>query len=107
MHHAGFFSFCLFCMSLCLASTFGLVNTIIQERVPNHLRGRVSALTGMCVWGLQPFTALGVSYLASIVGLTHAMWLGAPLYAVLALVILLGPARMKVQPQPTPEPITI
>jgi MFS family permease len=86
---AGF----LFLMSICLASKFGLVNTIIQERAPDHLRGRVSALSGLAFFGLQPFAALALSSFADAVGLTRAFLIGAPIYAVAALIVLAGPAR--------------
>jgi MFS family permease len=90
---------CLFCMSICLASTFGLVNTIIQERAPNHLRGRISALTGMMFWGLQPFTSLLITGFSDAVGMTRAFLIGAPIYAAVALVVLAGPGR-KYKPLP-------
>ncbi|MDB5095978.1 MAG: Major facilitator superfamily 1, partial [Cyanobacteria bacterium RYN_339] len=92
---AGF----LFLMSICLASTFGLVNTIIQERAPNHLRGRVSALTSMVFFGLQPVTALGLTSFADAVGMTRAMLIGAPIYAIGALIVLAGPGRKASAPQ--------
>jgi MFS family permease len=84
---------CLFCMSVCLASTFGIVNTIIQERAPNYLRGRVSALTGMMFFGLQPFTSLIITGFSDAVGMTRAFYIGAPIYAVVALIVLGGPGR--------------
>jgi MFS family permease len=89
----------LFVLSICLASTFGLVNTIIQERAPDHLRGRVSALTSMTYFGLQPFTALLLTSFADAVGLTRALMIGAPIYAMGALIVLAGPGRCASSPQ--------
>ena len=48
-------------LALGLSMTFGLANTVIQERAPNHLRGRVSAVAGMSFFGLSPFSGLLVS----------------------------------------------
>jgi MFS family permease len=94
----------LFGMSLCMASTFGLVNTIIQQRTPGYLRGRVSATTGMIFFGCQPFSALLVSRFADVVGLPQAFMIAGPVYLIGAALVLGGPGRKSATPPASPEP---
>lgn len=101
VHQVALAGLCLFGMSICLASTFGLVNTVIQERAPDHLRGRISAITGLTFFGLQPFSGLVLTSFAEAVGMTRAFTICAPLYAAGALVILGSLAR-----QPDPRTVT-
>ena len=84
---------CMVFMSVGLSTNFGLANTIVQERAPDYLRGRVSALAGLSFFGLMPFAGLGVSSLSDAIGMRPAILLGAGCYAVAAAVILLGPGR--------------
>jgi MFS family permease len=70
------------------STLFGLANTIVQERAPDALRGRVSALTGMSFFGVLPFSGLLVTAIADYVGLRHAMGGAALLLGVLATLIL-------------------
>ena len=84
---------CMAFMSVGLSTNFGLANTIVQERAPDYLRGRVSALTGLSFFGLMPFASLGMPALADAVGMRPTMLLGGGLYAVAAGFILLGPGR--------------
>lgn len=84
---------CMAFMSVGLSTNFGLANTIVQERAPDYLRGRVSALTGLSFFGLMPFASLGMPALADALGMRPTMLLGGGLYAVAAGFILLGPGR--------------
>ncbi len=84
---------CMVFMSVGLSTNFGLANTIVQERAPDYLRGRVSALAGLSFFGLMPFAGLGVSSLADAIGMRPAILLGGACYAVAAAAILLGPGR--------------
>jgi MFS family permease len=70
------------------STLFGLANTIVQERAPDALRGRVSALTGMSFFGVLPFSGLLVTAIADYVGLRQAMGGAALLFGVLATAIL-------------------
>lgn len=70
------------------STLFGLANTIVQERAPDALRGRVSALTGMSFFGVLPFSGLLVTAIADYVGLRQAMGGAALLFGVLATTIL-------------------
>ncbi|HSI12734.1 MAG TPA: MFS transporter [Chthoniobacter sp.] len=70
------------------STLFGLANTIVQERAPDALRGRVSALTGMSFFGVLPFSGLLVTAIADYVGLRQAMGGAAILFGILATAIL-------------------
>src|SRR5205085_2319859 len=50
--------------SLGLATNFGLCSTIVQERAPDYLRGRVSAVFMLSFVGLMPLAGLGVTSLS-------------------------------------------
>ena len=86
------------------STLFGLANTIVQERAPDAIRGRVSALTGMSFFGVLPFSGLLVTAFADSVGLRHAMASAALLFGVAATAILFRyQSACTEQPLP-PEP---
>lgn len=80
-------------MAVCLSTMFGLANTTIQERAPDHMRGRVSAVSSLSFFGLQPLSALGVSSLSDAIGMRPAIGAAAIAFALGAGYMLLGPAR--------------
>lgn len=67
---------------------FGLANTIVQERAPDHIRGRVSAITGLSFFGVLPFSALLTAQVADFIGLRSAMVCGALCFAIGAAIII-------------------
>jgi len=71
-----------------LSTLFGLSNTIVQERAPSHLRGRVSAVMGLSFFGLMPVAGLGVTSLADAIGMRTALAASSIGYGVVALFIL-------------------
>ncbi len=71
-----------------LSLIFGLSNTIVQERAPAYLRGRVSAVMGLSFFGLMPLTGLGVTSVADVIGMRTALFWSAIGYGVTALFIL-------------------
>jgi MFS family permease len=75
-------------ISFGLSLIFGLSNTIVQERAPSHLRGRVSAVMGLSFFGLMPIAGLGVTSLADAIGMRTALAASAIGYGVAALLIL-------------------
>jgi len=95
-------------ISFGLSLIFGLSNTIVQERAPSHLRGRVSAVMGLSFFGLMPIAGLGVTSLADVIGMRTALVIAAAGYGVGAISILLriggrmnaGPAALTT---PVPE----
>ncbi|MEO7168074.1 MAG: MFS transporter [Spartobacteria bacterium] len=78
----------LIVVSFGLSLIFGLSNTIVQERAPSHLRGRVSAVMGLAFFGLMPVTGLGVTSLADAIGMRTALAVSAVGYGVSALFVL-------------------
>ncbi|MBA3832376.1 MAG: MFS transporter [Chthoniobacterales bacterium] len=88
VHDFFFAAGSLVVISLGLSMIFGLSNTIVQERAPAHLRGRVSAVMGLSFFGLMPVAGLGVTSLADAIGMRTALAASAIGYAVVALFIL-------------------
>ena len=60
---------------------FGLANTIVQERAPDYLRGRVSAVFMLSFVGLMPVAGLGVTGLSDLIGMPTALAIAAVCYA--------------------------
>jgi MFS family permease len=84
--------------SLGLAMNFGLANTIVQERAPDYLRGRVSAVFMLSFVGLMPVAGLGVTGLSDLIGMRTAMAIAAVCYAIVALFVLGRVRRQCAQP---------
>ncbi len=64
-----------------------LANTMMQEAVPDHLRGRISGIFLMSASGVMSFGNLGMGYLAARIGAPLALGPPALLFIVLLLVI--------------------
>ena len=88
VHAFGFAAASLIVISFGLALIFGLSNTIVQERAPSHLRGRVSAVMGLSFFGLMPIAGLGVTSLADAIGMRTALAASAIGYGAAVLFIL-------------------
>src|SRR3954467_13685344 len=74
--------------SLGLATNFGLARTIVQERAPDYLRGRVSAVFMLSFVGLMPIAGLGVTSLSDFIGMKTALAIAAIVYGVITIVVL-------------------
>jgi MFS family permease len=93
-------------ISFGLSLIFGLSNTIVQERAPSHLRGRVSAVMGLSFFGLMPIAGLGVTSLADVIGMRTALVIAAVGYGVGAISILLRiGGRMNASPAALTTPV--
>lgn len=79
----------------------GLANTIVQERAPSPLRGRVSAVAGLSFFGLMPFASLGVTSVADIIGMRTAMLVSSGLFVLTGTAIL---SRKSHHPPPSDTP---
>ena len=90
--------------SLGLAMNFGLANTIVQERAPDYLRGRVSAVFMLSFVGLMPVAGLGVTGLSDLIGMPTALAIAAVCYAVIALIVLARVRRECSRPAAPEEP---
>jgi MFS family permease len=74
--------------SVGLATAMGLVATILQQSVPDHLRGRVMSVHGMMFVGIMPFAALLVPGIADRLGLPRELQIAAIFYALVGAVLL-------------------
>jgi MFS family permease len=74
--------------SLGLAMNFALCSTIVQERAPDYLRGRVSAVFMLSFVGLMPLAGLGVTSLSDFIGMPRALEIAAVSYGVITLFVL-------------------
>src|SRR5438105_2597942 len=98
--------------SLGLATNFGLASTIVQERAPDYLRGRVSAVFMLSFVGLMPVAGLGVTGLSDVIGMPTALVIAAITYGAITLFVLARvrrqccePALSKPRAAETPPPV--
>jgi MFS family permease len=80
--------------SLALAMNFALCSTIVQERAPDYLRGRVSGVFMLSFVGMMPLAGLGVTSLSDFIGMRAALSIAAIIYGVISLLVL---ARVRKQ----------
>ena len=80
--------------SLGLAMNFALCSTIVQERAPEYLRGRVSGVFTLSFVGMIPFAGLAVTELSDLIGMPTALKIAAIIYGVVTLLVL---ARVRKQ----------
>jgi MFS family permease len=74
--------------SLGMATNFGLASTIVQERAPDYLRGRVSAVFMLSFVGIMPFAGLGVTLLSDLIGMKTSLAIAAIAYGAITLIVL-------------------
>src|SRR2546429_552937 len=98
--------------SLGLATNFGLCSTIVQERAPDYLRGRVSAVFMLSFVGIMPIAGLGVTGLSDVIGMPTALVIAAITYGTITLLVLARvrkqccePALSKPRAAETPPPV--
>lgn len=80
-------------LSLGVSTLAGLANTVVQERAPGPMRGRVSAIVGLSFFGLMPFAGLGITSVADMIGIRNALFITSVSYFTAASYILSGPGR--------------
>jgi MFS family permease len=76
-----------------LSMNFGLANTIVQERAPAPLRGRISAVFGLSFFGLMPIAGLGIPSLADLIGMRTTLGASAIIFSLLALWVMNAAGR--------------
>src|ERR1700693_5267067 len=98
-------------LAIALSMNFGLANTIVQEHAPSHLRGRVSAVFGLRVFGLMPIAGLIVTGFSDLVGMRTALAVASIIYGIGAFSILTVAGRrvcdQPVSPVPEPEAVSV
>jgi MFS family permease len=98
--------------SLGLSMNFGLANTIVQERAPDHLRGRVSAVFMLSFVGLMPVAGLGITSLSDFLGMPKALMIAAITYGIISCFVLArvrnecgGSGEVCIENAQTPPPV--
>ena len=101
-----FTALCMGTLAVGLSLNFGLAGTIVQERAPAPLRGRVSAIFGLSFFGLMPIAGLLITGLADLIGIRAALSVAAILFGVGAVFVLTMAGRTVCERplSPTPEP---
>lgn len=94
----------LILMTLGGATSFGMAHTIIQERAPGAMRGRVSAVAGLSFFGILPFSGLLMSALADALGLRMALMVSAACFGGVAALLLGRRRQLASAPVPVEEP---
>jgi MFS family permease len=89
----AFAAACLILLALSVSTVIGLANTVVQERAPALLCGRVSAIAGLSFFGLMPFAGLGITSLADWVGMRTALLVASAAYLSTAIFVLAGSGR--------------
>jgi MFS family permease len=75
-------------LSFGIASTLGVASTMVQESVPDALRGRVMSLYSLSFTGVAPFAALAIARLADLIGMRRELLLAATLYGICGLFVM-------------------
>jgi len=102
-------------LAIGLSSNFGLANTIVQERAPAPLRGRISAIFGLSFFGLTPVGGLLTPAFADLVGIRAALAVCAILFGILAVLLMNAAGRTGCEKtgsdiseaEPTPQPAAV
>jgi MFS family permease len=94
-------------LAIGLAMNFGLANTIVQERAPAPLRGRISAVFGLSFFGLMPIAGLAIPGLSDLIGMRSALGIASVFFGIGAFFVLNVAGRKvcdrPVAPVPEPE----
>jgi MFS family permease len=80
-------------LAIGLSVNFGLANTIVQERAPAHLRGRISAVFGISFFGLMPIAGLLIPGVSDLIGMRTALGVAAIAFGLGASFILRSAGR--------------
>jgi MFS family permease len=80
-------------LAIGLSMNFALANTIVQERAPSPLRGRISAVFGLSFFGLMPIAGLGVPGLSDLIGMRTALTIASIIFGIGAFFVLSAAGR--------------
>jgi MFS family permease len=70
--------------SMAISTSLGLGSIIVQEMVPDALRGRVMSLSSLMFTGVMPVSSLLITTMADGIGMRHELQISAVLYAAMA-----------------------
>lgn len=96
----------LILLTIGLSVCFGLSNIVIQERAPDVLRGRISAVSGLAFFGLLPFSGLLISWLVDWAGMRQTLAWCAGGFAIATATLLLGRKQLATAPVTVAVPET-
>jgi MFS family permease len=71
-----------------------------QTITPDRVQGRMNATVRTVIWGTMPIGALIGGVVGNMYGLLPAMYLGIVVWILSGFWILIGPVRLREQPQP-------
>ena len=95
---------CMGMLAIGISLNFGLAGTIVQERSPGPLRGRVSAIFGLSFFGLMPIAGLLITGLSDLIGMRPALAVAAVLFGIGAVMVLTAAGRTVCESPETPVP---
>jgi MFS family permease len=84
---------CMGMLAIGLSLNFGLAGTIVQERSPAPLRGRVSAIFGLSFFGLMPIAGLIITGVSDWIGMRPALAIAAILFGIGSVIVLTAAGR--------------
>ena len=84
---------CMGALAIGISLNFGLAGTIVQERSPGPLRGRISAIFGLSFFGLMPIAGLLITGLSDLIGMRTALAVAAGLYGIGSVLVLSAAGR--------------
>ncbi len=79
----------LVALAVGVSTLVGLANTIVQERSPPELRGRVSAVAGLSFFGFLPFAAILMGWMTDLFKLRNVLLGSSLCYALIGLLVML------------------
>ena len=88
-------------LAIGVSTLVGLANTIVQERSPAELRGRVSAVAGLSFFGILPFAALGMGWMTDLFSLRQVLLGSAACYAAIGCFVLYWAGDAAGEPRPS------
>ena len=91
-------------LAIGLSMNFGLANTIVQERAPGPLRGRISAVFGLSFFGLMPIAGLVIPGVSDLIGMRTALGVASVAFGIGAFLVLNAAGRKVCDRPVTPVP---
>ena len=104
---------CMGTLAIGLSLNFGLAGTIVQERAPGPLRGRISAIFGLSFFGLMPIAGLMMPGVSDWIGMRTALLVSSICFGGASVFVLTmcgrsvcaSPVRTAAEPEPEVAPV--
>jgi MFS family permease len=93
-------------LAIGLSMNFGLANTIVQERAPAPLRGRISAVFGLSFFGLMPIAGFIIPGVSDLIGMRTALGVASIVFGIGAFIILSAAGRKVCECPKAPVAVT-